>query len=101
MVIIEKFSSIFVNLCFVYNLYILKLIDIYFFFTYAVFENMERNKIKICYIYKFYNYYRYFLSIIYMNFVMKIKKKRNKVKSPVTNLSLKKKINNLSNIYNV
>ena len=67
------------NLCFVSKkLYILKLIDIYFF-TYVVFENMKRNKTKTkisYYIYKCYNYYRYFLFIIYMSFVRKIKRKR-------------------------
>ena len=78
MAIKGNFSTFFVNLCFVYkNLYILKLIDIYFF-TYAIFENTERNKIKIkiFYVYKCYNYYRYFFSIIYMNFVKKIKRKK-------------------------
>ena len=40
------------NLCFVCkNLYILKLIDIYFF-TYVVFENMKINKLKFVVIYK-------------------------------------------------
>ena len=40
------------NLCFVSKkLYILKLIDIYFF-TYVVFENMKINKLKFVVIYK-------------------------------------------------
>ena len=59
--------TIFVNLYFVYkNLYILKLIDNYFF-TSVVFENMKRNKIKIKIRYYIYIYI-YVIIIIDISF---------------------------------